>query len=48
MWDLFGLDLDIVVRSLGVASNLGGFEEKLKAALIPRKTKNRKGQTGIE
>jgi UDP-xylose/UDP-N-acetylglucosamine transporter B4 len=28
LWNLFGLDLDVVVRSLGVPSSLGGLEEK--------------------
>jgi hypothetical protein len=28
VWNLFGLDLDVVVSSLGVASSLGGLGEE--------------------
>ena len=28
VWNLFGLDLDVVVSSLGVPSSLGGLEDK--------------------
>ena len=28
LWNLFGLDLDVVVQSVGVPSSLGGLEEK--------------------
>ena len=28
LWSLFGLNLDVVVKSLGVPSSLGGLEEK--------------------
>jgi hypothetical protein len=29
LWNLFGLDLGVVVRSLGIPSRLGGLEKKL-------------------